>query len=152
MAATTSRYATGSFVMPTLEHSTVSDAMHPGVLSCDPDATTTELARVMAAQHVHCIVVMGIAHDDGGESLAWGTITDLDLLRAGLAGGAEQAAHSIVRHETLTVEPTMPLRDAARLMLDRGVSHVLVVDPRGQRPVGVLSSLDVAGVMAWGEG
>ncbi|HET8979076.1 MAG TPA: CBS domain-containing protein [Solirubrobacteraceae bacterium] len=151
MSATTVKNLTGSFVMPTLEHATVSDAMHPGVLSCEPDATATELARLMSAQHVHCIVVMGIAHDAGGESLVWGTITDLDLLRAGLAGGAEQTAQAIARHTTLSVEPTMPLRAAGRLMLEQGVSHLLVVEPRAQRPIGVLSSLDLAGVMAWGE-
>jgi CBS domain-containing protein len=143
--------STGSFLMPTLEHASVSDAMHPGVISCDPEATATELARMMSGQHVHCVVVMGVAHDQAGESLVWGMITDLDLIRAGLAGGAEQTAHTIARHPTVTVEPLTPLREAAQLMLSAGLSHVLVVDPRGQRPVGVLSSLDVAGVMAWAE-
>jgi hypothetical protein len=37
-------------------------------------------------------------------------------------------------------------------MLDRGVSRVVVVDPVAQRPIGVLSTLDVAGVLASGEG
>jgi CBS domain-containing protein len=142
---------TGSFLMPTLEHASVSDAMHPGVISCDPEATATELARIMSSQHVHCVVVVGIAHDQAGESLVWGLITDLDLLRAGLAGGAEETAQTIARHPTVTVEPSTPLREAAQLMASEGLSHVLVVDPRGQRPVGLLSSLDVAGVMAWAE-
>ncbi len=142
---------TGSYLMPTLEHASVSDAMHPGVLSCDPEASATELARLMAAQHVHCLVVMGIAHDQSGESLVWGMITDLDLVRAGLAAGAERTAQTIAHRPTVTVEPSTLLRDAAQLMLDHDVSHLLVVEPRGQRPVGVLSSLDVAGVMAWGE-
>ena len=38
----------GSYLMPSLEHATVSDAMHPGILSCEPDATATEVARLMA--------------------------------------------------------------------------------------------------------
>lgn len=142
---------TGSYLMPTLEHASVSDAMHPGVLSCEPEASATELARLMSAQHVHCLVVMGIAHDQSGESLVWGMITDLDLVRAGLAGGAEQSAQTIAQRPAVTVEPSTSLRDAAQLMLERNVSHLLVVEPRGQRPVGALSSLDVAGVMAWGE-
>ena len=142
---------TGSFLMPALQHASVSDAMHPGVISCDPEASATELARVMSGQHVHCVVAMGVAHDPSGESLVWGMITDLDLIRAGLAGGAEQTARTMAHHPTVTVEPATPLREAAELMLAEGVSHVLVVEPRGQRPVGVLSSLDVAGVMAWAE-
>ena len=49
----------GSYLMPSLEHATVSDAMHPGILSCEPDANLSEVARMMARQHVHCIVVAG---------------------------------------------------------------------------------------------
>ncbi len=140
----------GSYLMPTLAHASVADAMHPGVIACEPEASTTELARLMAAQHVHCVAVMGIAHDRSGESLVWGTITDLDLVRAGLTGSAA-TARTIAHEPTTTVEPAMSLREAAHIMIDQGVSHLLVVEPRGQRPVGVLSSLDVAGLMAWGE-
>jgi len=35
-------------------------------------------------------------------------------------------------------------------MADRGVAHLLVLAPGGRRPVGVLSSRDVAGILAWG--
>ena len=35
-------------------------------------------------------------------------------------------------------------------MLKLGAFHVLVVDPLRQRPLGVLSTLDIAGVHAWG--
>jgi hypothetical protein len=38
-------------------------------------------------------------------------------------------------------------------MVRNGVSHVVVVDDaERQRPIGVLSTLDLAGVLAWGEG
>lgn len=39
--ATTPRH--GSYLMPSLEHATVADAMHPGILSCEPDATLTDV-------------------------------------------------------------------------------------------------------------
>jgi CBS domain-containing protein len=45
----------------------------------------------------------------------------------------------------------MPLREAGELMLKHGVSHLIVVDPTTQRPTGVLSTLDIAGILAWGE-
>ena len=51
----------------------------------------------------------------------------------------------------ISVEPSMPLREAAGLMLEHRVTHLVVVEPGTQRPVGVLSTLDVAGVLAWGE-
>ncbi len=141
----------GSYLMPSLEHASVSDAMHPGVISVAPDATLTEIARVMASNHVHCVAVMGIAHEGGGESLAWGIVTDLEVVRSGLRDPAEQTAATLVGERIVNVEPTTPLLEAAELMLTHGVAHVLVVDPRTQRPVGILSTLDVAGVLAWGE-
>jgi CBS domain-containing protein len=45
----------------------------------------------------------------------------------------------------------MPLREAGELMLDHGATHVIVIDPDSQRPIGVLSTLDIAGLLAWGE-
>ena len=45
----------------------------------------------------------------------------------------------------------MPLREAGELMLSHGTTHVVVIDPEIQRPIGILSTLDIAGVLAWGE-
>ena len=35
MSDTATQTHHGSYLMPSLEHATVSDAMHPGILSCD---------------------------------------------------------------------------------------------------------------------
>jgi hypothetical protein len=59
VSATTIQPYHGSYLMPRLEHATVSDAMHPGILSCETDATLTGVARLMATHHVHCVAVMG---------------------------------------------------------------------------------------------
>lgn len=140
----------GSYLTQSLEHATVSDAMHPGILSCEPDATLTDVAKMMATHHVHCVAVVGISHEKP-ECFVWGIVSDLDLMRAGIADGADVTARTLATQPILVVEPGMPLRDAAREMLAHGVSHVIVTDPVAQRPVGVLSTLDVAGVLAWGE-
>jgi CBS domain-containing protein len=150
MPATTPQNFHGSYLMPSLEHATVADAMHPGIMTCEPDATVTEVARMMAGHHVHCIAVMGIAHNHG-EQLVWGIISDLDLIRAGTANGAEQTASEMAIDPIFTVEPSTPLREAADLMLTHSSTHVLVVDPAKQRPIGMLSTLDIAGLLAWGE-
>jgi CBS domain-containing protein len=140
----------GSYLMQSLEHATVSDAMHPGILSCEPDATLADVAKMMATHHVHCVAVVGISHEKP-ECFVWGIISDLELVRAGLEGGTDLTARGLATEPVVVVEPGMPLRDAAREMLARGVSHVIVTDPIAQRPVGVLSTLDLAGVLAWGE-
>lgn len=140
----------GSYRSPRLEHATVRDAMHPGVMACDPQATLAEVARMMATHHVHAIAVIGITADDAGESLAWGIISDVDVVRAAIGGG-DGPAVTLARRPGASVEPTMPLRDAAELLVHSGASHVLVVDSDTQHPVGVLSTFDIAGVLAWGE-
>jgi CBS domain-containing protein len=140
----------GSYLMPALENATVGDAMHPGVMTCEPNATVTEVARMMATHHVHCMAVASVADDDA-ETLSWGLISDLDLIRAGIDTEDPEAAH-MATDPAISVEPTTPLRAAAQMMLAKRAAHLLVVDPRKQRPVGILSTLDIAGVLAWGEG
>lgn len=140
----------GSYLMPTLAHATVADAMHPGILSCPPDAPLTEVARMMASHHVHSVAVVGVSHDHG-EKLVWGIISDLDLMRAGVRGEVEATAGSMALQPIVSVEPTMPLREAGELMLTHELTHVAVVDPGVGRPVAILSTLDIAGILAWGE-
>jgi CBS domain-containing protein len=141
----------GSYLMPRLAHATVSDAMHPGILSCEADATLTDVARLMATHHVHCVAVMGISSEPPGEKLVWGIVSDLDLLRAGIRTSGDQPAGAIALQPIVSVEPTMALREAGELMLSHGTTHIVVIDPALQRPIGILSTLDVAGVLAWGE-
>jgi CBS domain-containing protein len=140
----------GSYLMQSLDHATVSDAMHPGILSCEPDASVAEVAKIMATHHVHCVAVVGVSHEDP-ECFVWGIISDLDLVRAGISDDGAQTARSLAGQPIVVVEPGMHLRDAAHEMLARGVSHAIVTDAAAQRPIGVLSTLDVAGVLAWGE-
>lgn len=43
-----------------------------------------------------------------------------------------------------------PLERAAQLMVKHRLAHLLVMGP-GEMPIGVISTLDVAGAIAWGE-
>jgi CBS domain-containing protein len=143
---------TGSYLMPSLEHATVGDVMHPGIASCEPEAALTDVARIMATHHFHCVVVMHPTQTPPGRPYVWGMVSDQDLVRAGMDPDADTASDA-ARQPTITVKPSMPLREAAELMLREGVSHLVVVDdPETQRPIGVLSTLDFAGVLAWGRG
>ena len=141
----------GSYLMPHFEHATVADAMHPGILSCDAEATLTEVARIMSTHHVHCIVVRGAAEDGADESPVWGIISDFDLLRAGMRADAPDTAAELARQQVIRVETTAALRAAAELMMTNGTGHVVAVDPQSGHPIGILSTLDIAGVLAWGE-
>ena len=48
----------------------------------------------------------------------------------------------------VTVEPDEPLGRAAQLMSEHEITHLVVVDPELTRPIGVLSTLDMARVLA----
>ena len=144
-------HITGSYVAPSLEHATVADAMHPGIISCDRETPVTDMARIMASRHVHCIVVRDVSAWQPNMPFTWGIVSDRSLVEAGLRTGAEPTAADIADPPTANVELTMALRDAARLMVDEDTSHVIVVEPGSGRPVGILSTLDIAGVLAWGE-
>jgi CBS domain-containing protein len=150
MSATTIKPFHGSYLMPSLEHAVVSDAMHPGILACEPDATLPEVAQMMSANRVHCIAVVGISHEDPPCGM-WGVISDLDLIRAGIRGDGG-SARALAQQPVVTVESTMPLRNAGETMLANGVSHLVVIQPGTERPIGILSTADIAGVLAWGEG
>jgi CBS domain-containing protein len=141
----------GSYLLPHFEHATVADAMHPGILSCDAEATLTEVARIMSTHHVHCIVVRGAAEDEADESPVWGMISDFDLVRAVMRADAPDSAAAIARRPVVSVETTAALRDAADLMMTKGTGHIVAVNPQTGHPIGILSTLDIAGVLAWGE-
>lgn len=136
--------ASGSYLIPSFQHASVADAMRPGVISCPPDSSMSDVARIMTTNHVHAVVVRGIA--GGG---AWGVVTDRDLLT--VASGAEdQNAGSSASEVLVTIAPEERLEVACELMRAHGVSHVMVVDPQHNQPLGVVSTLDVAGIVAWG--
>jgi len=150
MSVTPRPTITGSYLMPSLDHAAVSDVMRPGVLACDPESPLTEVARMMSTRHVHCVLVMQ-ASDEGSEPAVWGMVSDLDLVRTSLRTGPETSAAACAQRPVLSVDSTTPLREAASIMGMNRVSHMLVTDPGTQRPTGVLSTLDVAGAIAWGE-
>jgi len=108
------------------------------------------VARVMATHHVHCVAVVGISHGKP-ECFVWGIISDLDLLAAGIREETETTARDLAAQPVITVRPSMPLREAGEAMVRNGVSHLVVIDGETGRPIGILSTLDVAGVLAWGE-
>ena len=137
----------GSYLTPSFEHARVGDAMRPGVLTCDPATPLITVAQRMASEHVHAIVV--VADGDGRPRHPYRVVTATDVLRAAdrvdeLTAG--QAATGAV----LETNPDEPLNEAARRMVRQGVTHLLVAEPQTGRPVGVLSTLDVAGILGWG--
>ena len=139
----------GSYRTPTLEHARARDAMRHGVLTCPPETSLTTVARMMAHNHVHAVVVTRPAAESDAQELAWAVVTDRDVLRARRAADDATAGGSASR-DIVTVAADDPLDFVAEEMLEHGVSHAVVTGRSTERPVGVISTLDIAGVVGWG--
>jgi CBS domain-containing protein len=138
----------GSYLMPAFENASVADAMRPGVMSCPPDVPAISIARMMATRHIHAVVIERVQVDAvHGEHPVWGIVSDLDLARAACAGAEDLTAGELAA-EPVTIEPTASLVEAARMMDEQATAHLIVVEDL--RPVGMLSTLDIAGALAWG--
>jgi CBS domain-containing protein len=129
---------------PLLASRTVADAMHHGIATCPPSAGIREVAELLAEHGVHCAVVAEPPADDGTPTL-WGIVSDVDLMR-GLGSPVALTAGNLAVLDIVTVAPGDELQDAARLMAEHDVAHLIVM--ADGRPVGVLSTLDVARAVA----
>ena len=86
-------------------------------------------------------------------------VVTLDALRAGTFAAVERFIIDLGRADlALMARPfddvlAVDRRDAAgvTMSMPRAHSHVMAVNPESGRPVGILSTLDIAGVLAWGE-
>ena len=123
----------------------VAEVMRWGLVSCPADVSLETVAGLMSSERIHCVVVV----HPGDAGALWGVVSDLDLVAAASVRPlAEQRAGGTAMRPAVTVAPSESLDLAARLMARTGVSHLVVVDPVERRPVGVLSTLDVAGALA----
>ena len=128
-----------------LARTPVREAMQLGLFTCSPDDPIDAVARTMAEQSIHCVVVAGLGrHDHRGEQLGWGIVSDLDLMAAMDSDAEPATAGEIAGTGIVTVSPREPLGLAARLMAEHQTAHLVVVSPETGRPVGMLSTLDVA--------
>jgi CBS domain-containing protein len=121
---------------------TVMDAMHRGVFTCEREDSLSEVAATMIRELVHCVVVESGSGEAGP---LWGIVSDLDLVAAASVRDLnDQSAGGSAATPVVTVSPKETLERAAQLMTEHSTAHLIVVDPDEQRPLGVLSTLDIA--------
>jgi CBS domain-containing protein len=134
---------------PALGTLRVADAMHPGLISCPPSTPLGAVARMMATYRVHAILVTSHGDEELPGAGFWGVVSDTDLLCSAETGDIDEpASRMIAASPVLTVTPAEELAHAARLMLEHGASHLIVAEPHTARPIGVLSTLDIARALA----
>ena len=134
----------GPYQPKSFDDAQVHDVMHPGVLTCPPETPLTTVARMMARYRVHAIVVTDFEAEGEGEE-PWRVVSDLDLAAAAAAGALpDMSAGGVAATEVVTVGSKESLREAARLMTEHSVSHLIVTAPGSGAPVGIVSTLDLA--------
>ena len=113
------------------------EVMAPGLVACPSGAALTEVATLMCVHQVHSVVV-----DPGSPRL----ITARDVVRGALAGATSAA--DVAAGETSFVSTYDTLQTVAERMVADHAEHVLVRE-RGEGPArGVVSSFDIAAVLA----
>jgi CBS domain-containing protein len=119
----------------------VSEIMTNAAVLDQSDDTLAEAARKMWKQQTGSLLVTE------GDDLI-GIITERDVLKAVATGAKleETRIAEVMTKDVVTVGPGTSLREAAKIMADRWIRHLPVVD--GGKLVGVLSQRDLAGVLA----
>jgi CBS domain-containing protein len=81
-----------------------------------------------------------------------GVVSDLDLVAAAFVRDLDgQAAGASAAPPVVTVAAEETVERAAQLMTEHATAHLVVVDSRRGRPMGVLSTLDVAAALSGGQ-
>jgi CBS domain-containing protein len=129
---------------PAYEDAKVHDVMRVGVVTCRPETSLDDVARMMVGYDVHSVVV---AEVNGGP---WGIVSSLDLARrpdelASLTAG------DVASSDLVTIGSDEPVSRAAEIMAERGITHLVAVQPESGRPAGVISARALATVLAYGK-
>jgi CBS domain-containing protein len=132
------------------ESATVGDAMSRGVISCLPETTLRTVARMMATFGVHAIFVFERAEEEVPRF--WAVVSDLDLVAATQLDLDTLTAGSTAVTPLVTVATDSSIAEAGSLMAQYGIAHLAVTEPGSSRPIGVISTLDIARAIAAGHG
>ncbi|HLA98491.1 MAG TPA: CBS domain-containing protein [Anaerolineales bacterium] len=122
--------------------------MHPGIITCRPDATLGQVAVMLNQHHVHGLIVA----DRDGRPL--GVITDFDLL-AGEWLSADPESLAVMRRMTAgelmsspvdMIDADAPVSEASRIMRTKVIRRLLVTHQG--KSVGVISVSDLIAGLA----
>ena len=137
-----------SYIGPPFAEAKVSDAMRVGVITCRPETKLSDVASMMVGYDAHSIIV-DMPGDDGHR---WGIVTSLDIARHARKAGKldEITAGDIATTDVITIPSSESLQQAAELMSEHGISHLIAVQPDTGRPAGVISARTITAAVAYG--
>jgi CBS domain-containing protein len=117
----------------------VRDIMTRDVVTVAPDTRLGDVAKILAEKRISGVPVV-----EGGKVV--GICSEADILAA---GSMEKTAGEVMATEVVSVGPDACISEVARLLTERGIKRVPVVDCEG-RLLGIVSRADVVRAMAGG--
>jgi CBS domain-containing protein len=117
----------------------IRDIMTQDLKTCPSDTTLDEAARTMRDADIGDVIVL---RDDG---TMCGVVTDRDITIRAVAEGRDPSAvtlKDVCSHDVVSVAPDTGAEEAARLMRERAVRRLPVME--GGKPVGIVSIGDLA--------
>jgi crotonyl-CoA carboxylase/reductase len=130
------------------ELATVGDVMSRGVISCPPETPLRVVARLMATYSVHAIFVFEHMDEDDEALRLWAVVSDLDLVAATRLDLDTLTAGATAVTPLVSVAADSSIAEAGSVMAQHGIAHLAVTDPEHDRPIGVISTLDIARAVA----
>jgi CBS domain-containing protein len=120
----------------------VKDLMHPGIITCKPDATLGQVATMLDQHQVHALFVT----DRDGRIV--GVVSDFDLMAGEWLSSDPESlntmktltASDLMTKPVDTIQASTPLTEAADLFMKKRVGRFLVTD--NEKPVGTISLSD----------
>ena len=129
----------------------VSEGMHRGIIACSSDTPVQEVARILTEQDISALVVTE-------QEILVGIISRTDVVNARLYEQYWTQWHSltashIMTKDVLTVPADASLENAGRLLMERHIHRLVVVEEQAGRqiPIGVLSLTDIVRDLATGD-
>jgi len=116
----------------------IRDVMTPNPITIPATSSVAEAACTMRDANIGDVIVLK-------DNQVCGIVTDRDIVIRAVAEGRDPAATKIAdicSQELTTVSPTDKVEDAVRLMRDKAIRRLPVVE--GGKPVGVVSIGDLA--------
>ena len=105
------------------------------------------VAQMMATFSVHAIFVFEYTEEDDAPQL-WAVVSDLDLVAATRLDLDALTAGATAVTPLVSVAADSSIGEAGSLMAQYGIAHLAVTEPGSRRPIGVISTLDVARAVA----
>lgn len=118
----------------------VGDAMTKGVIYATPKENIQRIAEIMKKNDIDSVIVM-----EKGKGV--GIVTDRDIISKVVADGRDPIAtlvSEIMTSPLITITPSKDIDDAARIMRDKDIRRLIVV--QNGKIIGILSEFDLVRV------